>query len=182
MIKKHIASIEELLIKLNRGLDRIEAAAVVIIMSSLLILGGTQIILRKFFNTGIPDADILTRNMVIWLAMLGATLAASEGRHISIDLTDNLLRSGVLKKLLKLFTYFVVIWVSCLFLQASFDYIIQESTSLFSVKVVGVPEWKFSVIFPVGFVLIIIHYTLRAFFIICDFIFGRQAETKEEDR
>jgi len=182
MLKKRIASIEEFFIKLSRGLDRLEMAAVVIIMSSLLVLGGTQIILRKFFNTGVPDADILTRNMVTWLAMTGAALAAGEGRHISIDLTDNLLRSGILKNILKLFTYCVVIWVSFLFLQASYDYIIQESTSLFSVKVLGIPEWKFSLIFPIGFILIIFHYALRAFFIICDFILGRQAQIKEEGR
>jgi len=182
MFKKRIASIEKFLIKLSRWFDRLETAAVVIIMSSLLLLGGTQIILRKFFNIGIPDADILTRNMVTWLAMVGAALAACEGRHISIDLTGNLLQSGVLKNAIKLFSYCVVIWVSCLFLQASYDYIIQESTSFFSIKVLGVPEWKFSIIFPIGFILIIFHYALGAFFIICDFILGRQTQTKEEVR
>jgi len=173
MIKEAVFFTESILHKIDDWLNKIETAVVVSILSVLLILGGVQIVLRKFFNMSIADADLLTRNLVSWLAIVGATIAAREERHISIDLTENVL-SGNKKKILKIFINCVVIWVCLLFLEASFEYISQESTSLFVSEVFGIAEWKFSFIFPVGFCFIIFHYGVRVFSLISELVFGAE--------
>ncbi len=169
MFDNGLVLFKERLIKLNSVLVSVETWLIVAILSFLLLLGGAQIVLRKVFSTGIPDADILTRNLVSWLTLIGASLAASEGRHININIAENFL-SDAKKKYLNLFTNTVVIWVSFKFLFASFQYIAEESTSMFGDKILGIDEWKFSTIFVLGFSLIIFHYTARSILIVLDLL------------
>jgi TRAP-type transport system small permease protein len=49
----------------------------------LLILG--QVLLRNFFETGIPAAEVLSRYLVLYVAFFGAGLAVEQHRHIRVD-------------------------------------------------------------------------------------------------
>ena len=50
----------------------------------MLSLSLAEILLRNFFHTAIPGADILTRYLVLWVSFIGAVLAVRE-RHIKIE-------------------------------------------------------------------------------------------------
>lgn len=49
-----------------------------------LVLG--QVLLRNLLDTGIPNADILSRYLVLYIAFFGAALAIERHRHIRIDI------------------------------------------------------------------------------------------------
>jgi TRAP-type C4-dicarboxylate transport system permease small subunit len=55
---------------------------------SLLLLLGlavVQILARNLFDTGIADADSLTRYLVLYVTFFGAAVAVERDRHIKID-------------------------------------------------------------------------------------------------
>ena len=59
------------------------------------MLALVQVILRRFFNIGLPWADQQLRLMVLWVGLLGGVLAAAESRHIRIDLLDHYFPSSL---------------------------------------------------------------------------------------
>ena len=76
---------------LFRFLQRLEEAVIALLLGSLVIFGGTQIVLRNFFHSGLLWADPLMRHIVLWLGCLGAAAATSEMRQIHIDVFTRLL-------------------------------------------------------------------------------------------
>ena len=80
----------------------IEAFAV-IILSAMSILVFLNVVLRYGFNSSINVTEEVSRYMFVWLAFLGAVLAFSENKHVSVTvLTDKL--SPIGRNVLKLFT------------------------------------------------------------------------------
>lgn len=76
---------------LFRFLQRLEEGVIALLLGSLVILGGTQIVMRNFFHSGLLWADPLMRHIVLWLGCLGAAAATSEVRQIHIDVFTRLL-------------------------------------------------------------------------------------------
>lgn len=69
----------------------LEIAAVILLLSGLVVFGILQIILRNFFQQGIIWADPLMRHIVLWLGCLGGTLASAKMQHINIDILSRIL-------------------------------------------------------------------------------------------
>ena len=67
-------------------LHRAEDGLLVLLLSSMIVLAGTQIFLRNFFDSGFVWIDPLLRILVLWLGLIGATVAARHNKHIRIDL------------------------------------------------------------------------------------------------
>lgn len=70
--------------KLEYYFTRIESAIAIGGLALLLLLSLAEIGARNLFHTAIPGADILDRNLVLWVSFLGAVMAVRE-RHIKID-------------------------------------------------------------------------------------------------
>jgi len=66
-------------------LHRVEDAALILALASMLVMALAQIVLRNFFDTGLLWAEPFLRILVLWVAMLGGMVATREGRHIAID-------------------------------------------------------------------------------------------------
>lgn len=66
-------------------ISRVEGWAIVILLSFTLLMAFSQVVLRNIFSTGFIWADILLRNLVLWIALLGASIATKERKHIAID-------------------------------------------------------------------------------------------------
>ena len=67
-------------------LHRAEDALLVLLLSAMIVLAATQIMLRNFFDSGFVWIDPLLRVLVLWLGLIGATVATRNNRHIRIDL------------------------------------------------------------------------------------------------
>ncbi len=117
-----------------------------------------QIFLRIFFATGILWGDPLLRHLVLWIALLGAAIAAKEGKHINIDVISRVLpdRGRVaIQALTDLFSTFICL----LLIQASLKFI-RDEFQAGTLAFLKIPTWAVAVIFPVAFGLIAIRFAI----------------------
>ena len=72
-----------------------EDALLVLLLSAMIVLAATQIMLRNFFDSGFVWIDPLLRVLVLWLGLIGATVATRNNRHIRIDLLSRFFSRNV---------------------------------------------------------------------------------------
>jgi TRAP-type C4-dicarboxylate transport system permease small subunit len=58
----------------------------------LLLIMLVQLVARSFFEAGFSDLDVLARNLVLFITLMGAALVTESGRHIKIDILSNLMK------------------------------------------------------------------------------------------
>jgi tripartite ATP-independent transporter DctM subunit len=68
---------------INR-LHRAEDALLVVLLSTMIVLAGTQIILRNFLDSGFVWIDPLLRVLVLWLGLLGASVTCRAGQRLDL--------------------------------------------------------------------------------------------------
>lgn len=71
--------------KAQQFLHRFETYLLATLLIALLLMSVAQIVLRVFFDTGLFWAEPVSRQGVLWLALLGALSATREKKHIAID-------------------------------------------------------------------------------------------------
>jgi TRAP-type C4-dicarboxylate transport system permease small subunit len=116
-----------------------------------------QVVARNVFSAGFIWIDQVLRLEVLWIAFVGAALAAEYNQHIKIDFIANIVRSESVKtsiyKFAQLFTFIICF---LLFIIAS-DYIRIVSTDLSSTVIAGIPDWTFRLIIPYCFFIVAIR-------------------------
>lgn len=151
-----------------KNLHRLEDSLLVLLLSLLIILASTQILLRNLFDTGLVWVDPLLRVMVLWLGLIGASVAARENKHIQIDVLTRLLSPRVFL-IVQIAVYqfsagvcLIIAWSGASWIQL--DY--QDQITSF----IAVPAWALEIIIPISFAIIGIRFflhsiiTLRQFF------------------
>jgi C4-dicarboxylate transporter DctM subunit len=104
-----------------------------------------EIALRAAFGVGISGAASFTQHFVLAAGMLGAAVAAREGRLISLAVP------GVV--LTRAFAGGVAVVVSALLCAASVEFVLAERAGG-NVIAYGIPVWVGQAVLPVGFALI----------------------------
>lgn len=153
--------------KIDDYLARIEGTLIVFFLSVMIILSFGQVILRNVFNEGIPWADIFLRQLVLWVGFLGASLAAREGRHISIDFLPNFL-SPFWRAVSKIIVQGVT-GVIAAFLAWSAWKFVQFEREGAATLFFDLPVWVFQTILPLSFGLIAVRFLLHAVEETCSF-------------
>lgn len=72
--------------RIQRGIFFLEDAALIFLLLAMIGLAMAQIILRNFFDSGMPWAENALRVLVLWVALFGAMRASRSSGHIAIDL------------------------------------------------------------------------------------------------
>lgn len=130
----------------------------VTLLTAMILLASTQILLRNFFDSGIVWVDPILRVLVLWLGLIGATVATRANKHIRIDLlsrffernTHRLLQSFVGQ--VSAWTCLVIAWYG--FKWIHLDYL--DGVPSFA----GIPAWMLEVIIPLSFALIGLRYLI----------------------
>lgn len=146
--------------QIDHILSKAEAWAIILLLSVMVILSGGQVILRNFFNQGILWADILLRQIVLWVALIGASLAVRERKHISIDVLPRMLPKSW-NQPIRIFTDLSAGIISAFLTYAAWNFLQFEKgaeTVLFN----NIPVWIFQIILPLSFGLISIRFILAA--------------------
>lgn len=141
-----------------KRLHRAEDALLAFLLSTMILLASTQILLRNLLDSGFVWIDPLLRVLVLWLGLIGATVATRNNRHIRIDLltkffrrnTHRLIQSAIAQ--ISAWTCLVIAWHGFKWIQM--DYI--DGITSF----VGVPAWTLEVIIPATFALIGLRYLI----------------------
>ena len=125
-------------------------------LSVMILVVLCQIILRNFFHTGLADADVLVRHLVLWVVFLGAGIATRENRHIRIDVLTR-----VFPRYVKRYIDAVVCLFSagvCLFLSyGAVSFVRDEFHSGFRLTMFNMPVWPLEIIIPVGYLIVTVH-------------------------
>ena len=164
----------KLLFKIDQAIGKVEVVLLSVILIGIIILYSIQTVLRNggpFIQTTlgieVPTAilwiDPLVLHSMLWIMMLGGSVATLDQRHMNIDLFS--------KVLPKKYTHFLLIFISLaaavviwFFADAAVDFItlVKEDGSMESVYL-PIPQWISKMIIPVGFYLIMVRFVLRAF-------------------
>ena len=137
-------------------IHRAEDALLVALLAVTIVLACTQIVLRNFFDSGFVWIDPLLRIMVLWLGLIGATVASRNDKHIRIDLlsrffernTDGMVQ--VIVAQISAWTCLLVAWYGMNWIRL--DYVDGVAS------IIGIPAWILEVIVPLSFALIGLRY------------------------
>jgi TRAP-type C4-dicarboxylate transport system permease small subunit len=143
----------------DRGLAKAETVLLVIFLGTMVLLAFAQVVLRNLFGTGLMWGDTIVRHMVLWAGFVGGALAAFEGRHISIDALTKYLPVRVKHGSAAVTNLFAA--VVCYYLtSASWTFLTAEMESS-GEFVLGLPGWTAMAIIPVGYVMLMLHFSLK---------------------
>lgn len=144
------------LAKLHRLLLQTETLLLVFLLLSLILIAVTQIVMRNVLGGGLLWADAYTRISVLWIAMIGAMVAARQRKHIAIDVLVRGL-SGRWKKRLERCTDGLTSLVCFAASWFSLDFVRQESG--YGETAFGtIPTWWCETIIPFAFAVIALRY------------------------
>ena len=132
-----------------KTLKRIEDWIVVVVLLLMVALPLVEIVARKVIGRGIPGSIPMVEHLTLWIAFLGAALAARSGRLLSLA-TEELLPNP-LRRSAGAFTGLVGAGVALWLARASFDLVRVEFTVLNYVAM-GIPVWLAMAVMPLALV------------------------------
>lgn len=135
-----------------RALRRAENLLVVLALAVAVLLPCLEILLRKFFRTGLPASTTIVQHLVLVIGMLGGALAARENRLLALSTFNTYLR-GRLKEAATAFSGGFAAAMSALLCLASVDFVL-ATKRLGKILAYGVPYWVVQGLLVVGFGLI----------------------------
>ena len=146
---------------MRRWIDRLhraEDALLALLLSVMIVLAGTQIILRNLFDYGFVWIDPLLRVLVLWLGLIGATVATRHNRHIRIDLLSRFFKRNS-HRLIQAIVGQVSAWTCLLVAWFGLDWIRLDYEDGFT-SFAGIPAWSIEIIVPLAFALIGLRFLL----------------------
>ncbi len=124
------------------------------------LLPMAEILARRVFSSGIPGSLPFVQHLTLWVGFLGAALAASEGKLLSLA-TGTFLPEGKLRDGSRMFASAVAALVSALLCRASLDMVLVEKDAGTEVAL-GLPTWVAQAVLPVAFALIALRLAWKA--------------------
>lgn len=141
-------------------LRAIESGLLVVLLACMIGVAAWQVIARVFFEGGLPWGDAFVRVMVLWIAMLGAMVAARSDDHIRIDLLSKAL-PGTGKRGLQRVAALLTAVVLGIFAWYSFQFVKLEHEDGV-IAFASVPAWICEAIMPLAAAVMCLRYVLHA--------------------
>lgn len=146
--------------KINSAIASIEKAMLMLILSAIIIVLLVQIVLRNVSNQGIFAADLIVRHLILWIALLGASLTTYYRSHIRIDVVNRFVSEHVRKWLIVIsdcIACAVCVWLT----QAGYVFLRDEYQ--YGGDLAGLfPQWIILIVIPVWFGIIAARFAIRA--------------------
>lgn len=143
---------------LEKALTRIELGTALVAFAAMLLLSVADIIGRNLFHATLPGGDLILRQMVLWVALPGAALAVAAQRHLHLDPANLAARprwrkwTAIPFNLAAAFVCALLTHAAWVYWQGELQYQAAEAIWL---------TWM-SLILPVAFGLLSLHFLLRA--------------------
>ncbi len=152
--------INNILDKINSLIAQIEKIILIVFLSFMVLGSFAQIILRNFFDAGLPSVDIVIRHMILWICFVGASLATYHRQHIKIDIINRIVQGKTKKWFVFLADIFCVV-VCIILAKAGYTFVVDEFS--YGGNLVGnVPRWIFMVVIPVWLYVMSFRFFVRA--------------------
>jgi len=153
--RKQLTLLMHFLAKIDDVLERIEKAVVVALFASLVLLITFNILARNLFDVSFQKILEFTPALVLWISLLGATLALKKGRHIKLEILlrytgiKSRLISRIISGLFGMFVMAILFFVSISF--------VKNEWVIFGI------HGATSIVFPLFFALSSFRYMIGSF-------------------
>jgi TRAP-type C4-dicarboxylate transport system permease small subunit len=98
----------KILTRITAAIERVEAVIAVCLLGAIVIIMGTQVVMRYVFHNPLTWAQELSILMMIYMSFFAADMVYRRKAHIGIDFFINLFPSRM-QKLLNLVVYILVL-------------------------------------------------------------------------
>lgn len=130
---------------------RFENVLVACIFASTVLVPIIEIALRAFFHVGIENQANLVQHATLVVGMLGAAVAAREGRLLTLAVAGFL--KGQAASIARVASTIVAVAVSMLLVLAAWDFVMVERAAGATLAY-GLPVWMVQFAIPLGFAVI----------------------------
>jgi tripartite ATP-independent transporter DctM subunit len=139
---------------------RAENVLATLALGGIMLLPLAEIAIRHFFNTGIPGAAPFAQNLTLWVGLLGAAIAAREGKLLTLA-TGEFLPKGRIAAAAHLIGGTMGAAIAMMFAVGGWALVVTERAAG-DIIAAGVPMWIATTVFPAAFGLIAIRLAWRA--------------------
>ena len=148
-----------LLRKVGSWYEYLEEVLLVCLLFGMVVLGAAQILFRNVISIGLVWIDPLLRHLVLWVALLGASIATRENRHISIEILPARLSQATRTRIyggLQIFSALV-----CLVLVYPAVRFILDDYRVGKYLVFEIPRWVAQTVMPVMWLVLGVRFMLQ---------------------
>lgn len=146
--------------RLDEAIGRLEKSLMVIFLGLMIVAAFAQIALRNFVGVGLPWSESLVRYLVLWVGFIGASLAAREGRHITIEVIK-LRPSAGGRRYLAAVSQLCAVVVCTLMTWAAVKFV-RDDAQIGTRTFLDLPTWILETIIPATFAIMSLRFLLRA--------------------
>ena len=119
-----------------------------------------EVVLRRFFNTGIPGAAPFTTHLTLIVGLIGASIAAREGKLLALA-TGTMMQAGAVRHAAGILAAFVGALVTTILALGGVR-LLQVHREAAREIALGVPVWFADLAFPIAFGLIAIRLVWKS--------------------
>lgn len=142
----------------SRYMKRLEDAALALLLTAMMLIGGWQIFMRNVVGVSLSWADESQRLLLLWLALLGAMAASRDRKQLRIDLASRYLK-GIPRHALEAFADLLTAVVAGVIGWSALSFV--RETQAFGDTVLGqIPAWIVQAILPFAFLMMAIRHFL----------------------
>jgi C4-dicarboxylate transporter, DctM subunit len=139
---------------------QIENRIAALALGGLMVLPLAEIAARRFLHAAIPGEAAIVSSLTLWLGMLGAAIAARDGRLLTLA-TGEFLPKGRVGALAHLFAGAVGALI-CTVLAMGAVALVKSDRLAGDMLTPQIPVWVADVVLPIGFALIALRLAWRA--------------------
>jgi C4-dicarboxylate transporter, DctM subunit len=133
------------------------AAAILLAMAGLPLL---EITLRGWTGAGVPGAMAIVQHLTLWIALLGAAMAARDQRLLAMG-TAELIRHQTVRRGARIATSALGAGISALLARGSLDLVLVERQAT-AIVALGIPVWVAQLVIPFAFSLVALRLVWHA--------------------
>lgn len=131
--------------------ERIENAFSIAVLALMSVLPLAEIAARKWFGGGIPGSFPIVQHLTLWIAFLGAALAARSDRLLALSTAQFLPKSWTGR--VRIFTSAIAVGITSSLIWASAD-LVSVDLEFGDEVAWGIPVWFAECVMPLGFAAI----------------------------
>lgn len=146
--------------RLDEAIGRLEKGLIVLFLGLMILAAFAQIALRNFMGIGLSWPESLVRYLVLWVGFIGASLAAREGRHITIEVLK-LRPSAGGRRYLEAISQLCAVGVCAVMAWAAVKFVLDDA-QIGNRTFLDLPTWILETIIPATFAIMSLRFLLRA--------------------
>lgn len=146
--------------RLDEIIGGVEKTLMVLFLGSMVMAAFAQIALRNLLGIGLSWSEPLVRYLVLWVGFIGASLAAREGRHITIEVVK-LRPSASGRRYLAALSQGCAAVVCAMMTWAAVNFV-RDDAQIGNRTLLDLPTWILETIIPATFAIMSLRFLLRS--------------------